>query len=475
MADLRAFWARLVGGLWFIPSGIVAGAILLALGMVELSAAISSEALTGWPRIFGVSPDGARSMLAGIAGSMITVAGVTFSITMVAVTQASSQYTPRILRNFMGDRANQVVLGIFVGIFAYCLVVLQTIRAQDDRIADNITFVPSLAVLLGVLLAILGIAVLIFFVHHIATTLQASEIIARITHETVAAVDRLFPDEMGDEESPRVPQAATADLETDQWRPIASPRTGYIQRVDEEGLMRLTRDCRLVVRLEHQTGDFVITGLPLGWLAKVAVREDGQPIRREDDRPVEELLAEQITIGNYRTIDQDARFGVRQLVDIALKALSPASNDTTTAVTCVDHLGAILARTTTRLIEPPYPLDHGRPRVIGPGPSFESMVQLAFDEVRQSAGDNVSVLACQLSTLEMLAGRTPSPGRRAVLLEQVALIQEAADRKVPSPHDRERLHGLARRARVAGGAKPPYFSGVETMVTGAEPADTPLE
>lgn len=452
MSDLRAFWTRLVEGLWFVPSTIVVGAILLAVGMIELSGAISSEVLDQWPRVFGVSPDGARSMLAAIAGSMITVAGVTFSITMVAVTQSSSQYTPRILRNFTDDRANQVVLGVFVGVFAYCLVVLRTIRGEDDLTADGVTFVPSLAVLLGVLLAIVGIAVLIFFVHHIATTLQASEIVARITRETVEAVDRLFPDEMhGSEGSP---QTATAAFEADEWRPVAAPATGYIQRVDEDGLVRVTRDCGLVVRLEHQPGDFVIAGLPVASWAETPVRGDGQPIERDGDKPVEELIAGRITIGNFRTIDQDARFGLRQLVDIALKALSPGINDTTTAVTCVDHLGAVLARTTTRLIEAPYPWDDGMPRVIGPGPTFQNLVQLAFDEVRQNVGENVSVLARQLSTLEMLAGCTPSPERRAVLLEQIGLIEQSTDRNVPSPHDRERLHGLARRARLAAGWGP---------------------
>jgi uncharacterized membrane protein len=352
----------------------------------------------------------------------------------------------------MGDRANQVVLGVFVGIFAYCLVVLRTIRGQDDLTADDVTFVPSLAVLLGVLLAIVGIAVLIFFVHHIATTLQASEIVARITGETVAAVDRLFPDEVGHDASERAPRAATAVLETDRWRAVAAPATGYIQRVDDEGLLRLARECRLIVRLERQVGDFVIVGLPLASLARTGEPGNGVGEGEKDPR-LETRIAARVTIGHYRTIDQDARFGIRQLVDIALKALSPGINDTTTAVTCVDYLGAILARAVSRRITAPYRWDDGIPRVVGPGPTFESLVQLAFDEVRQNASKNVSVLARQLMTLEMLGGRTPSAARRSVLLEQIALIEETADRDVPSPHDRETLHGLARSARVAAASR----------------------
>ena len=448
MADLRAFWTRLVEGLWFVPSLIVIGAILLAVGMVELSAAVGSEALAGWPRVFGVGAEGARSMLAAIAGSMITVAGVTFSITMVAVTQASSQYTPRILRNFMGDRANQVVLGVFVGIFAYCLVVLRTIRGADD-----LTFVPSLAVLLGVLLAIAGIAVLIFFVHHIATTLQASEIVARITRETVETVDRLFPDAMDVEAAETAPATLTAALATDRWRPVAAPATGYIQRVDLEGLLRLTCERGLVVRLERQVGDFVIEEVPLASLAPAAEHR-ADPGGRDDDRPVEELIAARFTIGNFRTIDQDASFGIRQLVDIALKALSPGINDTTTAVTCVDYLGAVLTRTSSRRIEAPYRSEDGVLRVVGPGITFEGLVNSAFDEVRQHAEGNVSVLARQLATLELVARQTPSAARRGVLLKQIALIEETTNRTVPSAHDREGLDVLAGRARAAAGRGP---------------------
>ena len=379
LADLRAAWARLVDGLWFVPSIIVLAAIVLAIGMVELSTLVDAEALARWPRVFGTSADGARSMLAAIAGSMITVAGVTFSITMVAVTQASSQYTPRILRNFMRDRANQVVLGIFVGVFAYCLVVLRTIRS-----GDGLTFVPSLAVLLGVLLAILGIAVLIFFVHHIATTLQASEIIARIARDTLEAADRLFPEELGEEAAPAEQGAMVAAVPADRWRHVAARSTGYIQRVDAKGLMQVAREYGLIIHLKQEIGDFVIAGLPVASIAPHpgSQRSPGH----EGESPAAAAVAGRFSISRYRTIDQDVRFGMRQLVDIALKALSPGINDMTTASTCVDYLGAILVRMCGRRVETPYRSDDGVLRVVAPGPTFESLVLDAFDEVRQHAG-----------------------------------------------------------------------------------------
>jgi uncharacterized membrane protein len=453
MGRLRAVWSRLIEGLWFVPVVLVLGAILLAVAMVELSASINSDVLAHWPRVFGVSPEGARSMLAAIAGSMITVAGVTFSITMVAVTQASSQYTPRILRNFMRDRANQVVLGVFVGVFAYCLVVLRTIRGSED-----LTFVPSLAVLVGVLLALVGIAVLIFFVHHIATTLQASEIVARITEETLTAVDRLFPDPLdGEEALPRDEPGPLALMEAG-WEAVPAPRTGHLQQVDVSGLARLVREHGRRIRIQPRVGGFIAQGLPLAWVApgEGAGDEGGREDGGGEDgcRELGHKIAARCTIGTYRTIDQDAAFGIRQLVDIALKALSPGINDTTTAVTCIDHLGVILGCAADRRLEGPSPPGRGAEGLEIDAPTFAELLGGAFDQIRRSADANVTVLQRQLTTLAMLAGRTRSPRRRGALREQIRRVEEASERTVPAAHDRAELRDLAARAaaELAGGS-----------------------
>ena len=236
LSRLRTLQEQLFGSLWFVPSAIVLVSLLLAVVMVELSAGVGDEVLERWPRLFGASAESSQAMLSAIAGSMITVAGLSFSLVLLAVTQASSQFTPRILRTFMEDRANQVVLGTFVGIFAYCLVVLRTIRTADEG-----GFVPALAIVLAIVLAIAGIGVLIFFVHHIASTLQASNIMARVTRDTVAAVDRLFPETLGEEASV-ARDAGTASLAGASWQRAPAAATGYVQSVDEEGLLRLAAD-----------------------------------------------------------------------------------------------------------------------------------------------------------------------------------------------------------------------------------------
>ena len=442
LARLRALPDRLLGTLWFVPGAIVLAAVVGGVLMVELSARVDQEALARYPRLFGASAGSSRALLAAIAGAMITVAGVTFSITMVAVTQASTQYTPRILRNFMRDRASQVVLGVFVGIFAYCLVVVRTIRDVDE-----LRFVPSLAVLLGLALAIAGTGVLIFFIHHMASLLQATSIVERVARDTVATVDRLFPDEVGDEAAPGERATVLADQGAVAWVPVPSPATGYVQRVDGAGLVRLAAEHDVVVRMARGVGDFAAEGAPLAWVAP------GHAAARTAAH-ASAGVAPLFAIASFRTVEQDAAFGVRQLVDVALKALSPGVNDTTTAVTCVDYLGAVLAHAGSRRIESPYRADGGVVRVIACGPTFESLLRTAVDEIRQSAGGNVSVLARLLETLGEVAARTRPAERRRLIDEQVSLVAEAAERTVPAPYDRERLRALVAGARKAAGAGP---------------------
>ncbi len=439
VADLGAAWGRLRESLWFVPGLIVLAAIVLAVGMVELSTAVDAEALSRWPRVFGAGADGSRSMLSAIAGSMITVAGVTFSITMVAVTQASTQYTPRILRNFMRDRANQTVLGVFVGIFAYCLVVLRTIRGGDEA-----TFVPSLAVLVGVLLAIVGVAVLIFFVHHMATTLQASEIVSRITYETRHAVDRLYPEEVEEEVADAEPGRLQAAVASGAWHSVAAKASGYIQRVDVERLVRIGRDRDLLVHLERTVGEFVIAGQPIARFARHTSGLGAPPSSKPSE--VAEELAARYVVHTYRTLDHDPGFGIRQLVDIALKALSPGINDTTTAVTCVDYLGAMLVQLANRRIEIAHRDEDGVLRVVADRPGFEDLLALAMDEIRLNAKGNVGVLTRQLEVLGIVAGVAPAVRRRAVA-KQVELVYEVAADTVAPGYDLERVAAVARSAR----------------------------
>ncbi len=430
MHRLRSILDSLRSSLWFVPALMVVSAAALGLGLVEIDANLDRMRLQErWPRLFGAGAAGARGVLETIAGSIITIAGVAFSITIVALTLASSQYTSRILRNFMRDRANQVVLGAFVGIFIYCLVVLRTIRGGDEG-----AFVPPLAVLVAVLLAFVGIVCLIFFIHHIASSIQAETIIKAAADETIDAVDRLFPQEMG--EAAGGPVASVAPAADQRWQAVPAQRTGFIQGVDGDALLRVAGEMGTIIRMERGVGEFIVEGAPLVCIAGAVSAID------------EELAAcidATFTIGHQRTMLQDAGFGIRQIVDVALKALSPGINDTTTAVTCVHYLSAILARLAARRFESPYRLDEGELRVIARGPTFHDMLAEAFDQIRQNALGDVGVLLALLTALEVIADRTPDAQRRAALRHQAGLIGDAARRSIPEPRDVQSVEAVVER------------------------------
>jgi uncharacterized membrane protein len=299
--------------------------------------------------------------------------------------------------------------------------------------------------LAGLSLAFVGIAFLIYFIHHISMSIQASSIIAAVAQETIAAVDHLFPKELGeddDEDDGRIPRYLSRirlGLPSRPGRPVTSRvsiRTRFWPVAREHGT---------ILRMERGIGEFVVEGTPL-----VSVVDPGGL----DDETTAELNAAYV-ISRQRTVQQDAAFGIRQIVDIAMKALSPGINDTTTAVMCVDYLAAILVRLAVRRIATSHRLDQGELRVIARGPSFESLLAEAFDQIRQNAAGNVAIMLRMLGALQTIASLTTSPSRRRAIREQVQSIAELAERTIESPYDRarfeSRLAQCARSARVAYG------------------------
>ncbi|MGI9035922.1 MAG: DUF2254 domain-containing protein [Pyrinomonadaceae bacterium] len=398
MNKVKKIWLDLNSSLWFLPGLIVAGSIILALGLVEFDKQIGGSWMNGYPRLFGVEPSGSRDMLSAVAGSMITVAGIVFSIVIVALSLTSTQYTPRILRNFMRDQINQVVLGVFVGIFTYCVVVLRTIRGGNDEHV----FVPSIAVITGMLLALVGIGFLIYFIHHIAVTIQASTIIASVSDETIKVIDELFPHRLGE----NAPEEELENLEKfsteANWQTIRSTATGYIQNIDIQGLLDFTGKREIVVRMRHGIGEFVVAGAPLASVASAAQTANKD---LKVDREMTEKLNRIYSMDNFRTIDQDVAFGIRQIVDIVMKALSPGVNDTTTAVISIDYLTAICSHLAAHPFPTHFRFAENRLCVIAKSPSFEDLLDLAFNQTRQNARDNVAIILRSLSALEQIALR----------------------------------------------------------------------
>jgi uncharacterized membrane protein len=428
MNKLSQMWTRLRASLWFVPGIMIIMSIALALALVEIDSRAGQDWLDDYPRVFGLGADGARGMLTAIASSMLTVAALAFSLTLSAVSQASSQFTPRIFRNFMRDRANQFVLGYFVSVFAFCLLVLRTIRG-----ADELKFVPSLAVVTGLLLAIGGILVLIFFIHHIAASLQITTIVDNITVETKRAIEKLFPEKLGDAATAEEKGEAREAFERKTWKTVPANRFGYVQNVDTDGLLKFATENEMLIRMRRGIGEYVGHGSAL---VEIASATTDTPTAREVDG---DAINELFSVGRFRTIEQDVGYGIRQLVDIALRALSPGLNDTTTAVNCIDNLGEIVGEIAGRRLPEKIRAKDNMPRVAVKAPDFSDYVETAFDQIRISGKANQAIFERLLSTIVFISECNTTAGRRKSLEEQVELISQYADQTLSTDYEKEKV------------------------------------
>lgn len=409
------YWDRTRSSLWFIPTLMAIVAVLLAFCSVALDRAVTNWLWHAWDWTFTGGAEGASAVLGVIAGSMITIAGVVFSMTLVALSLVTSQLGPRLLRNFLRDTTTQVVLGTFVATFLYCLLVLLTIRREEE-----VAFVPNVSVALGVFLAVASVGVLIYFIHHVSVSMQANEIVARVSKELIAATGRLFPEHIGQgapEESRAPPEAEFLDAFERQSRSIPANADGYLQFIDTEALLALAVQEDVVIRLERIPGHYVVAGCPLMrvW-----------PGARVADIPVARANAA-FALGNQRALGQDIEFAVTQLVEIALRALSPGVNDPFTAITCIDHLASALSRLAIRQKPSPYRHDsQGRLRVIALAATFPEVTGVAFNQIRQQARSNAAVTIRLLETLAVVARFTHRPEDRAALLLHADMIVRGA-------------------------------------------------
>ena len=408
-------------------------AAALALCAVAIDRAVADDWLErlGWSYSGGA--EGASLLLGTVAGSMIAIAGTVFSMTLVAMSLASSQLGPRLLRNFMRDTANQVVLGTFVATFVYCLLVLRTIRR-----ADEVAFVPHLSVSIGVLLAMVSIGVLIYFIHHVSVSIQADEVIAHVGRELEDGIDRLFPGRLGKAGAAASKSPTEVDLPAvfvREARPVGAAEDGYLQLIDGDALMALASQEDLVLKLERRPGHYLVKGqtMVMVWPA---------------DRVTEALvdqLNDAFVFGNQRTAAQDVEFSLHQLVEIAVRALSPGINDPFTAIACVDRLGSALCRLARR--DAPSPLrydDEGRLRLVASGSNFAGIVDAAFNQIRQSARSNPAVAIRMLDVIAQIAGHVQHPQDAACLQRHAGMIVRGAREAVPEAEDR-----LAVEARFA--------------------------
>jgi uncharacterized membrane protein len=423
---LLNFWESARTSFWFIP-GLMA---LFAIGLSPVIVALDRRIEFDPHRFFGIlyagGPEGARAILSTIAGSMITVAGVAFSVTIVALTLASSQFGPRLLWNFMRDTGNQVVLGTFIATFIYCLLVLRSIHTSGEQL-----FVPDISVTFGMALALLNVGVLIFFIHHVSTSIQADRVIAIVYHELEEHIHDHFPEDAGNENTEQSKGDRMRQQEEDRYSEVhhvAASQGGYLQAIDNDGLLEIARKSDLLIHLRHRAGQFVVAGTTF---AEV----------RCNDLPGQSL-AEQIVncfiLGRQRTPQQDAEFAIHELVEVAIRALSPGVNDPYTAIACIDWLGLALCTLTKRAFPRHYRYDDdGILRVIAKPLTFAGMTNAAFDQIRQYGRSSVAVTIRMLEVLTMIASQARNSEQRQAILRQADMIARAGNESLPEKNDRE--------------------------------------
>lgn len=424
---LIQLWGDVRASYWFVPLLMALGAVLLSIVTIYTDRFYGETIIEVFPWIFSGGADGARSVLSTVAGSMITVAGTTFSVTIVALVLASGQFGPRLLRNFMRDTANQVVLGTFIATFLYCLLILRNIRSVEE----GASFVPYLAVSVGVGLGLASIGVLIFFIHHVSVSIQAPQVIARAANELHSAIDRLFPQGAGsgpEQERERPLDESVPESFEDDARTVLGDANGYVEAIDLSRLMDLAGEEDLLVRLEVRPGVFAMRD---GALMRVF------PGERLDDA-LGDKLRRTIALGVHRTANQDVDFPLDQLVEVAVRALSPGINDPFTAVTCIDHLGAGLCHLLQREMPSSYRFDDaGRLRlIVHDGLTFSGLADAALNQIRQNASYQVAIYIRLLETIADVLRCTSDEERQAVLLRHAEMIQRAACENVPEEQDR---------------------------------------
>ena len=344
-------------------------------------------------------PQVAQIILASIAGSIMTVVSIVFAILLMTLTLASMQFSPRIIVSFSRDRVTQWTLGIFLGTFLYCMAALPAARSVPHP------FAPVATVLGAMLLALVCVGLLLFFIHHISQAISVNHIVDRIAAETEAMLDEIMP----------WPHRLNSLTDAEPLRPnpsevaILSTASGYIRFIDTRRLVALAKHYHVTVRVLRRVGHFVPPGIPLMMVSKGS---------RLSPEGTAELLAA-FDFGPTRTLQQDVEFGVLQIVDVALKAISPAVNDPTTAINCVDQLSRILIRFASR--EPPDDLLYDPPGIVRASIEwmhFGRLLEAAFEQIRMYSKTDVAVSLRLLRALGDIAASTPDPEFRRILVEQ---------------------------------------------------------
>lgn len=436
---LHKLWDQLRSSYWFVPTLITIATSILALLLMMLDERYPFDRTSRISWLFLGKAESVRSILSTIAGAMITIVSLTFSMTIVVLTLASSQYGPRLLYNFMRDRSNQVALGVFVACFVYCLLVLRTVQGEESQ-----SFVPHFSANGAIALAVLSLGVLIYFIHHVAESIQANTVVASVRRELESVVVRMLPQEASQTPESDAEWNRLKELAETSSTPIPSKGRGILQAIDQDALLNWAREHDVLLALRHRPGDFVIDG------NIILDAFPAERIRGEDIQPPQEAF----TFGTHRTLVQDVEFAFQQLVELAVRALSPGINDPFTAMSCIEELGAGLVLVARRAPQPRLLRDaDGMPRVLLKPVDFRGVADVAFNQIRQNGANHPAVMIRLLETLAAVAPAVNDAGDRMQLLRHAEAVHAAARTEATDAGDRADIdQRFAHAARALGGS-----------------------
>lgn len=414
-------WIR--ASLWFIP--LIMGMISIALAIVLLTwgADVPDDAVEYW-LLYAGDTENARELISTLLSGMITMFSLVVSIMMVVLTLAAGQIGPRLIRNFIQDRQTQAVLGLFLADILYLIIVFRTIDG------DRMDSVPHLAVTTGTGLTVLCLFVLLFFVHKLARSIIYDNVVRNVAAELMEATDLLLPEKT--ETHPDTPRPTHDSV----WVPLE--RDGYLQSIDLKALVEVACENDALIRLEVRPGHYV-----LGRGRHVALHS-AKAGTDETCRKIREAFI----LGSERTPTQDIEYGIRQLVEMATRALSPGINDVFTALAVIDSLSSSLGHIFERGLEPAVlPDGSGRARVVRDIAGYDSIVAAAFDQIRQAGSGHAAVLIRLTEAIGWLAPYVRSDEQRRPLLEQLDMIRRSADDSIGIPRDLAILHSSGSKAQ----------------------------
>ena len=402
-AHLRKLLSDLGETFWLLPAVMVLAGILLAVGLIDLD---RSGVVPAWliesSWLYNGGSTGARTLLGAVASSTISVAGTVFSITIAALSLAAGQMGPRLLRNFTRDRGNQFTLGAFLATFCYALMVLRTVRSTDEG-----SFVPHLSLSVSILLAFVCVATLVFFVGHMAGRINVDTVIELVGDDVRLAIQRLTSVE------PQ-PEASTTEL----WHAavlVVDRRRGYLQQLQAEGLADWASEHGTALQLLVRPGDYIFPGAPI---ARMTPAVDG----------AEAAIRAATAVGPTRVSSSDLEFSVRQLVEVAVRALSPGINDPHTAIAVLDRLGAALCDIAPVHLASGLLLRRGRIVLVIPAINYDGLVDSMFHMIRQNAANSTGVLLRMLEVMTAVSSCERARTRATTLSRHADLVLADAER-----------------------------------------------